>query len=324
MTDRVTQGLTPGLAPEPPIEAAPPTTNGVVGVSPSPMPATPLDPPLDPEQRLRWERDGFLVLEGFVTPAACDALMGRARALVAGFDAVEHGAIASVFSSADQARTTDAYFLASGDRISFFFEEGAIDARGALRVPKDRALNKIGHALHDLDPVFAAFSHAPPIAALATALGVADPVLVQSMYIFKQPHIGGEVVCHQDSTYLYTEPPSVVGFWFALEDATLENGCLWTLPGGHRQGLKARFRRVGDDRVHTEVLDERPWPPFGSDPRAPGYVPIEARQGTLVALHGFCPHLSGANRSDRSRHAYTLHAVERGARYPEDNWLRRR
>ena len=54
------------------------------------------------------------------------------------------------------------------------------------------------------------------------------------MYIFKQPRIGGEVVCHTDHTYLWTEPPSVVGFWFAIDDATTENGCMWALPGGHR------------------------------------------------------------------------------------------
>ena len=42
------------------------------------------------------------------------------------------------------------------------------------------------------------------------------------MYIFKQPKIGGEVVCHQDSTFLYTEPESAVGFWVAIEDATIE------------------------------------------------------------------------------------------------------
>ena len=55
------------------------------------------------------------------------------------------------------------------------------------------------------------------------------------MYIFKQPNIGGEVTCHQDSTFLYTEPIDIVGLWFALEDATIENGCLWAIPGGHRQ-----------------------------------------------------------------------------------------
>ncbi len=280
----------------------------------SPSPST----PLTPAQRSRWERDGFLALEGFAAPDACDALVARARALVASFDAEGEGA-ASIFSTTDQGRTSDAYFLGSGDKIRFFFEEGAVDGSGVRRLPTELALNKIGHALHDLDPVFAAFSRTPALAALAAALGLADPVLLQSMYIFKQPHIGGEVVCHQDSTFLYTEPHSVTGFWFALEDATLENGCLWALPGGHRAGLKSRFVRAGD-RVRTDVLDATPWPAFS---RENGYVPLEAKKGTLVVLDGLCPHLSSANTSARSRHAYTLHAVERGARYPEDNWLQR-
>ena len=66
------------------------------------------------------------------------------------------------------------------------------------------------------------------------------------MYIFKQPGIGGEVGCHQDATFLYTEPMTVTGFWFAIEDATLENGCLWAAPGGHQQGgLRQVFKRAG-------------------------------------------------------------------------------
>jgi phytanoyl-CoA hydroxylase len=52
-------------------------------------------------------------------------------------------------------------------------------------------------------------------------------------------------------------------------------------------------------------------------------VPLEVKKGALVLLHGLLPHLSRANRSPRSRHAYTLHVVEAGARYPEDNWLHR-
>lgn len=55
------------------------------------------------------------------------------------------------------------------------------------------------------------------------------------MYIFKQPSIGGEVAPHQDSTFLHTEPLSCVGFWWALEDADRQNGCLWGYPGVHKQ-----------------------------------------------------------------------------------------
>lgn len=272
---------------------------------------------LSSEQRSLWDRDGFLALPGFASPEACDALVARARALV---DAFEPGSVASVFSTTDQALTTDAYFLASGDRIRFFFEPGAFDAEGKLRQPKALSINKIGHALHDLDPVFDAFSRAPAVAALARELGFVAPLLLQSMYIFKQPHIGGEVACHQDSTFLYTDPPSTVGFWFALEDATIDNGAMWALPGGHRAGLKARFVRTADDRVRTDVLDAAPWPEMS---RENGYVPLEAPKGTLILLHGQLPHLSGPNTSPSSRHAYALHVIEGAAAYPADNWLRR-
>ena len=72
-----------------------------------------------------------------------------------------------------------------------------------------------------------------------------EPRLLQSMLIFKHAGIGGEVVSHQDATFLYTEPMTVMGLWFALEDATIENGCLFAQPGGHRGPLRRLFRRSG-------------------------------------------------------------------------------
>lgn len=268
---------------------------------------------LTAQQLHTYERDGFLVIEDFVSRSACDRLRARANQLVEEFD--PQGVI-SIFSTHEQTRTSDEYFLTSGDQVRFFFEEEAFDTRGQLRQSKEHSINKIGHALHDLDPVFAEFSRQPALAALVSDLGYQQPLLLQSMYIFKQPNIGGEVVCHQDATFLYTEPLSVTGFWFALEDATQENGCLWALPGGHKLGLKKRFGRDGQGGTRFETLDETPFPQTG-------LVPLEAREGTLVILHGLLPHLSYANRSPQSRHAYTLHLVDGACAYPADNWLQR-
>jgi len=261
-----------------------------------------------------FHRDGVLVVEGFVAAEACDRLRARALALVDGFTPPER---VTVFSTHDQRHARDRYFEESAERIGFFFEEEAFDAAGRLRQPKALSINKIGHALHDLDPEFIAFSHGPRLAAAAASIGLVDADVVQSMYIFKQPNIGGEVTCHQDSTYLYTEPLSVVGFWFALEDARRDNGCLAGLPGEHRRGLAARFRRGPDGVLRTEPVD----PTIAWDEGRLEY--LEADRGTLILFDGCFPHRSAANRSPRSRHAYTLHAIRRDCAYPADNWLQR-
>jgi phytanoyl-CoA hydroxylase len=272
-----------------------------------------MEPFLTTQQLSQYDRDGFLVLNQFVSDADCDALRCRAEELVAAFDP---SGVVSIFSTREQTRTSDDYFLTSGDQIRFFFEENAFDENGELRQSKERSINKIGHALHDMEPLFESFSRQPAIARLVNDLGISHPLLIQSMYIFKQPNIGGEVTCHQDSTFLFTDPPSVVGMWFALEDATLENGCLWAISGGHRAGLKSLFMRALGGVTRFEVLDESPW-------QMDELVPLEVEKGTMILLDGRLPHLSRANTSPRSRQAYTLHVIDGDSRYPQENWLQR-
>ena len=264
------------------------------------------------EQVAQYYDTGFLVLEGFVDEGVCDQLRGRAEELVQEFDPRE---VVSVFSTHEQNRLTDDYFLTSGDQIRCFFEENAFNDDGTLKHEKEKSINKIGHALHDLDPLFDSFSRSSKVKQLADALGFEDALLLQSMYIFKQPNIGGEVTCHQDSTFLYTEPVEIVGLWFALEDATIENGCLWAIPGGHRTGLKSRWMRARSG-MEFVIYDREPWPENE-------LVPLEVKKGSLILLHGLLPHRSFENRSSRSRHAYTLHLIKREAKYPPDNWLQR-
>lgn len=260
----------------------------------------------------RYQREGFLVLQDFVEASICDSLRARASKLVLEFD--PRGTI-SIFSTAEQNHLRDNYFLESGDKIRFFFEEDAFLADGSLKQSKECSINKIGHALHELDPVFSRFSRTPAVRKLITDLGIDEPLLLQSMYIFKQPKIGGEVTCHQDSTFVYTEPQDIVGLWFALEDATVDNGCLWAIPGGHQQGLKSRWVRNARG-MSFDVFDSSPWP-------EDRLVPVEVGKGSLIILNGLLPHKSLANRSSKSRHAYSLHVINGKSHYPESNWLQR-
>jgi phytanoyl-CoA hydroxylase len=159
------------------------------------------------------------------------------------------------------------YFLDSASRVHFFVEADAVEsATGALRGEylagggKLRALNKAGHGLHMRPGPFADYSSSRKVSSLLRELGYVDPVVPQSMYIFKQAatvggRMGGEVTSHQDSTFLHTEPrQTCVGLWLALDGATIENGCLWVRPGSHREGLRRRFVRnpghFGDSLIY--------------------------------------------------------------------------
>ena len=163
---------------------------------------------LSTKQIEQYDDQGFLVLKRFAEEDECDRLRARAAELIEAFNPAE---VVSIFSTHEQNRLTDEYFLTSGDKIRFFFEENAFHRDGTLKYDKEKSINKIGHALHDLDPVFDRFSRSPKLKALAAAIGHEYSYLLQSMYIFKQPNIGGEVTCHQDSTFLYNEPIDIAG-----------------------------------------------------------------------------------------------------------------
>jgi phytanoyl-CoA hydroxylase len=260
-----------------------------------------------------FDKNGFLILEGFYTPEQCDQLIQRAKLLSQAFD---YKGEASIFQTTNQAKTSDAYFLASGDNISYFFEKDAFNENGDLHQPIEVSLNKIGHALHDLDPVFDAFSRSEKLKKLAADLGMGDYLIIQSMYIFKHAKIGGVVDVHQDSTFLYTFPDSCIGFWFALEDATIENGCLWAKPGGHITPLRERFHRTTDGGTAMEKF-------YSTPIEMNDMMPLQVKKGTCIVLHGLLPHYSLPNTSGRSRQAYSIHTISPTAEYAKDNWLQR-
>lgn len=259
-----------------------------------------------------FNRDGFLILEDFASLDDCQNLMDQSRQLIDDFDV---NANKVVFSAAGQSHAATEYFMKSAATIACFLEKDAVDEDGNLTKDKQQAINKIGHALHDLDPVFSKFSHQSALGKVAKGIGFSDPKLLQSMVICKQPYIGGEVNPHQDSTFLYTEPQSCVGFWFALEDATIENGCMWAAPGAHQSPLRQKFSRDDSGIMVMETLSDLPMEDAD--------VPLDVKAGTLILLHGRLPHSSPENTSGKSRYAYALHVIDGAAEYPQSNWLQR-
>ena len=263
---------------------------------------------------IQFQKDGYLILTNYLSPDEIATARKQITSIIDGFDPSK----VSVFSTTDHSLTSTAYFIDSASQISCFFEEAAFDQHGQLTQAKELSINKIGHALHDLDPVFHDISYKKELAVICQQLNMKEPLIVQSQYIFKQPGIGGKVAPHQDSTFIYTDPPSCLGFWIALEDATLENGCLMAIPGSQQSDLGSlRFVRNAQG---TETF-------FVGEPGPAGdldqMVPLEVESGSLIILHGALIHMSTPNCSSHSRHAYVLHLVDAQAHWSTDNWLQR-
>ncbi|MCJ1398733.1 hypothetical protein MMC11_001934 [Xylographa trunciseda] len=293
----------------------------------SPPPSPPLKTlGLTPSQQAFFSTNGYLLIPNALSPSTISALLAETHHLLTTFPLATHPL--TKFSTGESStHISDDYFLTSGDKIRFFFEEDAFSADGALTKPQALAINKIGHYLHALSPPFRAATLTPAHAAIARALGFRDPRVLQSMVICKQPEIGARVPPHQDSTFLYTDPPSAVGFWIALEDATAENGCLSFAAGSHRRApVESRFVRRADGAGTEFVGVEGGRFPEGLETEEGGgreeeYTLGEVQAGTLVLIHGNLLHKSERNCSSKGRMIYTFHVIEGGNEYDARNWL---
>ena len=122
---------------------------------------------------------------------------------------------------------------------------------------------------------------------------------MQSMLFFKPPGLQGQA-WHQDERFIPTRDRSLVGAWIALDDATVDNGCLWVLPGSHRTGMIHPTRAHGQAE-EFDHSDEA----YGFDDSAA--IPVEVRAGAVVFFNGYLLHRSFRNRSNGTRMALVNH-----------------
>ncbi|XP_050407642.1 phytanoyl-CoA dioxygenase domain-containing protein 1 [Patella vulgata] len=268
----------------------------------------------------KFEKDGYIVIDDFLSEEDITALRSECWNMIEEMKPEEH--CPSVFNTTDPKKhLSNDYFMTSGDKIRFFFEEGAIDDKGKLLVDKQRSINKMGHAFHALNPVYKRVTFSEKVKNIMKSLNLVDPVVCQSMYIFKQPGIGGEVTPHQDNTFLYTEPMKLYGLWIALEDATIENGCLWFIPGSHKNGLYGNRRMIRN----PDTTPGQPHIVFTGDVTTfndDQFIPVPVKKGSCVVLHGEVVHKSLHNKSEKSRHIYTFHVFDKkDTVYSPQNWL---
>lgn len=210
----------------------------------------------------------------------------------------------------------DPYFQASSDSCHIFFE--AID--------NVVVLNRMGHGLH-LHPALEniqkiVFENAL-LHSILKEVGYKKPICLLSVYIPKLPHgHGSEVRPHQESTFANTNPLSSCVLWIALEDATIENACMYGLPKSHQLPLKY-VSVVDHERKIREYrqLNDVDIPTF--DPNGSEYSPLEVAVGNALLFHGNYVHCSPQNLSNKSRKALSFQFIEtEETQFSDFNWIK--
>lgn len=219
--------------------------------------------PLTPEQVDQYRRDGYLVFPDLFTPDEVREILDRLGEYVEETRPAPPG-------------------------VRFQIEPGLKDSGidPASRMDSFRKVEDL--ALHD--GLFRDYARHPKLLEILTSLLGPDLKLFRDVVMMKPARHGSAKPYHQDSAYWAIEPPDLASVWIALDDATLENGCMRVLPGSHTWG-KMEHKHLQDFQVEEDQLD------------LSREVAVPLRPGGALVFHSLLLHATAPNPSDRSRRA---------------------
>jgi phytanoyl-CoA hydroxylase len=207
-----------------------------------------------PERRTRFDREGYFVLEAFFTPD-------------------------------EVTEVTTAIDVHAGRH------DDSLSKTGAQGISRPGEIAFTAH-LAERDPAIAAFCKHPKMVCLTSELLGSDVRLYWDQSVYKRPETAREFPWHQDNGYTPVEPEQYLTCWLALTDATLVNGCIWVLPGSHKDGT----------RPHSPS----PIGLVGYDGPEIG-VPVPLASGSMAVFSSLLLHKSGPNlTTDQTRKAYVI------------------
>ncbi len=167
-------------------------------------------------------------------------------------------------------------------------ERGAIDGVTPAGGPDEDVLRRYlcVHFPHKVSPLLREVAALPALTTVLTDVIGPNVKMMQSMLFIKAAGKPGQA-WHQDETHIPTRDRSLTAAWIALDDATVDNGCLWVLPGSHRAGVLHPVRDQDDPR-------------FDCTQEAHGFtdadaVPVEVPAGAAVIFNGYLLHRSLPN-----------------------------
>jgi phytanoyl-CoA hydroxylase len=201
----------------------------------------------------QYQKEGYIIFENLFTPVEMDALM-------------EH------IDSMDEEREKELAVLGQ-QGISI---PGQINFNSLLNKKNEHVKN---------------FAKQDKFVQITTALLGPDTKLYWDQSVYKRPEAKRDFPWHQDTGYAPIIPQHYITCWLALEDATIENGCIWIMPGSHHQGLV--------EHKDTEVGKQCY---FGDDPG----IPVELKKGSMVTFNSLLFHRSKPNLSKTTRKGLIL------------------